>query len=1089
MLRFIFFLSIVFSFQFVEAQKYLEMMDDISVNFYDVCKEAERYFNSIDKNKKGSGFKAFMRWKNNTEYMYYPSGNRINIDPYHTAKASKRFLKKYPELSSSLGERSITFGWQELGPNQVAKVSGHYSAGIGRIEDIYVNPSNENLIYISSRSGGFWKTTDGGNTWSGNSTDFLPATGVNTLTGKPDNPNHILINLRNARNGYSHGVYRSTDGGTTFNESLFNPQTLGFGGFGSYFIIHKVAYHPLKNNVVFVLTSKGVYKSKDNLATWTKVSDNQCKFIAFHPTNASYLYLSGHSNLYVMRSLDEGETFSNSTAIPNNNTSTARLSVTSAKPNLVFISSNDGIWKSTDMGLNFSFISNPNVGSTAFLVNDADESNILTGYVDLYSSNDNGNTFNQKTEWNLKDTNFHPYAEPKLFDNYEESTAYVHADTRVAKSVNGNFYVGTDGFVAKSTDGGNTWVNIMKKGVAVRENYKLGVSQSNNSVTMCGSQDNGTSIINAEGWLEFYGADGMEAIIHPLNPNYMIGSVQYGTRIRTKNGGISHDNVTVPNNDEKGDWQSPILFDPNNPMTIYDFRLGIKRSDNFATDYVHVGDPLFDNKIMHAEIAQNNSQILVISRHSNIEKSVDGGATFVSIKNNLPNGSIQDIAFDPKNDNTFFVVYATYQNDGNKIFKTTDGGNNWTNISYNIDDIPVHSIVIDQTDNQYIYIGTEIGVFTMPLNGTLWSSYSTNLPKVCVEELEINHGANTIKAATWGRGLWENNLKNRQYYPVIKNIYTTNPPIDNLPNNFNKEHVMAEIDYEGVLSGVKVIWSTDIPDFKFEIDMVNNKDNLWVTQTPIPEFDANTKVYFKVIATGANNEVSETYKFMYKVQEYKLCDSKGTDNTTSDYINKVTINDFENSSEKNGYTFYDNLDPITLYMSKTQNLSIQMNYAFPDDEPGAWIDFNGNATIDDNETIDMGVFENNIASAYFDIPDNAITDRPIILRVRSSYFNDPQPCQDDAGEVEDYLVVIENDRLSIKNPTQKSIKFYPNPVNEVLSIETDRNDLTYHIYNLMGAHILSTDSKSINVSHLNKGIYIIKSVSNETHYVGRFIKN
>ena len=1089
MLRFIFFLSIVFSFQFVEAQKYLEMMDDNSINFYEVCEEAERYFNSIDKNKKGSGFKAFMRWKNNTEYMYYPSGNRSNIDPYHTSKAAKRFVQKNPDLATTLGERNFLFGWRELGPHTIANVTGHYSAGIGRIEDIWVNPDNENLIYISSRSGGFWKTTDGGGKWTGNGTDFLPATGVNTFSVKPNNPNHILINLRNARNGYSHGVYRSTDGGTTFSESLFNPQTLGEGGFGSNFKIYKVAYHPLKNDIVFVLSSSGVYKSKDNLATWTKVSNNLCRFIAFHPTNSSYLYLSGHSNLYVMRSLDAGETFSNSSAIQNNNTSTTRLSVTSAKPNLVFISSNDGIWKSTDMGLNFSFISNPNVGSTAFLVNDADESNILTGYVDLYSSNDNGDTFNQKTEWNLKDNNFHPYAEPKLLDNYEESTAYVHADTRVAISVNGNFYVGTDGFVAKSTDGGNTWANIMRKGVGVRENYKLGLSQSDNSVSMSGSQDNGSSILNAEGWLEFFGADGMEAIIHPLNPNWMIASVQYGFRVRTKNGGLTHDFVTVPNNDEDGDWESPILYDPNNPMTVYDFSLGVKRSDNFASSYIHVGDPIFDNAIKHAEIAQNNSQILLVARHSSIEKSIDGGANFVSIKNNLPNASIQDIAFDPKNDNTFFVVYASYQNNGDKVFMTKDGGTTWTNISYNIEDIPVHTIVVDQTDDQHIYIGTEIGVFAMPIEGNTWSSYSTNLPKVCVQELEINHAANTIKAATWGRGLWVNYLKNKQYFPIIKKIFTTHPIIDNLPNNFTKEHVMVEVDYEGVLSGVKVIWNTDIPDFKYEIDMINSKDNLWVTSSPIPEFPENTKVYFKVIASGSNNDVTESYKFMYTVKNYKLCDSKGTDNTTSDYINKVTINDFENSSEKNGYTFYDNLDPVTLYMSKTQSLSIQMNYAFPDDEPGAWIDFNGNATIDDNETIDMGVFENNIASAYFDIPDNAITDRPIILRVRSSYFNDPQPCQDDAGEVEDYLVVIEDDRLSIKNPTQKSIKFYPNPVNNSLNIDTDRNDLTYHIYNVMGAQIISTNSKSINVSHLNKGIYIIKSVSNETHYVGRFIKN
>ena len=123
-------------------------------------------------------------------------------------------LSKNPDLATTLGERNFLFGWRELGPHTITNVTGHYSAGIGRIEDIWVNPDNENLIYISSRSGGFWKTTDGGGEWTGNSTDFLPATGVNTFSVKPDNPNHILINLRNARNGYSHGVYRSTDGGT-----------------------------------------------------------------------------------------------------------------------------------------------------------------------------------------------------------------------------------------------------------------------------------------------------------------------------------------------------------------------------------------------------------------------------------------------------------------------------------------------------------------------------------------------------------------------------------------------------------------------------------------------------------------------------------------------------------------------------------------------------------------------------------------------------------------------------------------------------------------------------------------------------------
>ena len=114
---------------------------------------------------------------------------------------------------------------------------------------------------------------------------------------------------------------------------------------------------------------------------------------------------------------------------------------------------------------------------------------------------------------------------------------------------------------------------------------------------------------------------------------------------------------------------------------------------------------------------------------------------------------------------------------------------------------------------------------------------------------------------------------------------------------------MVEVDYEGVLSGVKVIWNTDIPDFKYEIDMINSKDNFGLPAHRYQSFLKIPKFILKSLRQAQTNDVTESYKFMYTVKKYKLWDSKGTDNTTSDYINKVTINDFENSSEKNGYTF------------------------------------------------------------------------------------------------------------------------------------------------------------------------------------------
>ena len=100
-----------------------------------------------------------------------------------------------------------------------------------------------NRIYLGSRSGGFWKTIDGGNTWV-NTTDFLFAAGVNTIAVSPENPNHVLINVRNSNNGVTHGIYKSTDAGETWSITNFNPDNLSWGGLGTYNSIYKI------NNII-----------------------------------------------------------------------------------------------------------------------------------------------------------------------------------------------------------------------------------------------------------------------------------------------------------------------------------------------------------------------------------------------------------------------------------------------------------------------------------------------------------------------------------------------------------------------------------------------------------------------------------------------------------------------------------------------------------------------------------------------------------------------------------------------------------------------------------------------------------------------
>ena len=158
------------------------------------------------------------------EPKFYPSGDRSNVDPHHSTKEFKKILK-----NSNSNRLGLNNGWLELGPHYIEEVTGHYAVGLGRIESFYVDPNNPEKIFLGSRSGGFWKTLNGGDTWE-NTTDFLFASGVNTIAVSPNDPNRILINVRNSHNGTTHGIYESLDGGDTWEITNFNPDNLNWEG-------------------------------------------------------------------------------------------------------------------------------------------------------------------------------------------------------------------------------------------------------------------------------------------------------------------------------------------------------------------------------------------------------------------------------------------------------------------------------------------------------------------------------------------------------------------------------------------------------------------------------------------------------------------------------------------------------------------------------------------------------------------------------------------------------------------------------------------------------------------------------------------
>lgn len=1063
--RYFTFFILLSLFHFADAQDLKDLMYDPSVNFYEVVNEAEKRF-ATKETKEGSGKKGFERWRNDNEPKYYPSGDRSELDPYFAEHQFELFQNPQTE-----GVTSLSNVWRDLGPYQVGDIRGGYSPGLGRVECFYINPADTNQIYLGSRSGGFWKTTNGGQTWQSSTTDTLVASGVNTMSVSPFDPDSVIINVRNASNGTSHGLYRSIDGGNSWTITPFNPTSLGKGGLGSNFQVYKVKYHPLLHNRVYVGTSTGLYISEDNLQTFTQIFTSAAiTDIAFHPTDTSKVYVydnrsGGTNENKILSSSDGGYTFTASATLASNNRRTLHLSISDACPNCVYAASDSGIYVSTDLGLNFSRRGNPPRTCDGFAVSDQDTTQMIYGMLDIYRSADGGHTFTKATQWNLSQTN-----------TFGGDT-YVHADLREAASFNGTFYAATDGFLVKTFDYGLTW-QILSEGTGIRENYMVGLSQSDNDISLCGSQDNGTSLLNGNGWLEYYGADGMEGIVHPLNPELMIGSFQYGGRIQSDDGGLSIDvTLRTPN----ASWEAPLLFDPNDQMVAYSFGTDIYKSEDFGLTWNLVGSPTFGGSIARAAIAHNNSQIMVVTNNNLLQLSLNGGQSFTYINAGLPSNFITDVAFAPHDDNIIVVTYSTYQNNGDKIYMTTNRGSVWQNITGNLGDMPLRAVVIDHTDDPHIYVGAEIGVFAKPLNSGSWQLFNNDLPNCSVRDLEIMWGSNTLRAATWGRGLWEADLINHQNHPKITKVVLRDAPTPITPRATVDQPVFADISYTGTLSQVYLRWGSSAQTLDSTINMTFISGQ-WESDRPLPGLHEDSIMFFKVYAIGSQSDTTETYTYMYQARKKEYCAAAGSAGTGSDWISEVTLTNITNPSNKSSYSDFTNLY-ANLDYSRTYALEVQLNTSFSLDSVYAWIDYDQNYDFSDAELIRfMPIDANHKASAVFTTPSSVGTDT-LRLRVRNQYGNSgPMPCGNVAGEVEDYSIILKGAPIGLYEIDQERVTphFYPNPSEGKLfaQIPLIMGNVKVELVDVQGAHIqswsLRSGEQALDLPQLASGLYVLQ---------------
>jgi len=746
---------------------WIRMMQDPDARFSATQRAFDQYWAGRPAHK-GNGWKVFKRWEYINEPRVQPDGKLRSPD--YVTNVYRKYLETHDQ-------RSANGNWTQLGPVDYPANATDQPNGMGRVNAMAFHPSNPNIFYAGSPSGGLWRTTDGGSTWTVLFSD-LPTLGVSAILLHPTNENLIYIGTgdRDAGDAPGMGVYKSTDGGTSWivsNTGMGN-KTVGM-----------LLMHPSNPSIILATTSGGIYKSTDGGASWSKKSSNSSHYkdIRFKPGDPATVYATENGKFY--RSTDTGDTWSQVTSGVING-SRLVIGVSPAQPGYVYLLQTSGpfagLLKSTNSGQSFTTQStSPNImdyscngsggSSQAWydlcIAVDPNNANIIyTGGVNIWKSTNGGVNWTINSHW--------------VGADWGESCApSVHADIHSLdwSPVNGKLYNGGDGGVYWTSNGGTTW-NQISSGLAIAQVYKIGQSATVGSLTINGYQDNGTSSNLGSSFTTVIGGDGMEGIIDYSDTNYRYGEIYYGEIFRT-NGGeyipIAGSGINGIN--ESGTWVTPYILHETNSSVMFAGYTNVWRSTNVKTSNP---SSVTWSKISSGatgscsvlEQSPANTDILYVVRSGSIKRSDNVNASSPSwVSCTLPGGTTPaDLEAHPTDANTVYAVAGT------GVYKSTDKGTSWTNITGTLPGIYLNTIVYDKTSNEGLYVGNETGIFYKEAAMSDWIAYNTGLPVVDVRELEIYYDLNIasssrIKAATYGRGLWESDLYNTfSVYPPNQGV-------------------------------------------------------------------------------------------------------------------------------------------------------------------------------------------------------------------------------------------------------------------------------------------------------------------------------
>ncbi len=749
------------------AQNWVEKMQDPNANFYQIKADFEQYWSTHNKDEKGKGYKAFKRWENFVERRVYPSGNLSLLNL--TAVNYKAFLQQQTSQTNGPGKvvgsgnliASTT--WTAMGPfGPLSGSAGSQLLKAGRLGFITIDPNNSNNLWVGAPAGGLWKSTNGGTSWTTN-TDNLAVLGCSDLAIDPTNTlvMYLATGDGDAGDTRSIGVLKTVDGGVTWSATGLTNTV------NNYFLIRRLIINPSNTQIVLAATNSGVYRTANGGTSWTQVSTANCFDLEFKPGDPNTIYAGGTS---LRISTNGGTSFTQVTSGITTAAGRMAIAVTPNDVNYVYVLATNsssgflGLYRSTNSGTTFSVMSTtPNIldGSTTGNTTGGQ------GWYDLCIAasplNKDEIVTGGVNVWKSLDGGVNW----SLFGHWTGSggAPFTHADQHdLEYDASGTLFNTNDGTVYKRT--GTTWTEISGS-MNISQIYKIGLSSVTANKWITGHQDNGTSIWNGSTYSAKLGGDGMDCFYDRTNDNNVFGEYQNGAMQRSTNGGTSWSSATSGMTGTPP-WVTVWKQDPQVSTTLYAGYTDLFKSTNLGVSWTSLTAIPGSGTVREFAIATNSNQVIYVLKSSGIYKTTDGGTTWSNVTGIVPvaSASPEFISIDPNDANNAWVVLSGYSS-GNKVFMTANGGATWTNVSSNLPNIPANCCVYEPGSNDRIYVGMDVGIYYKDNLSTNWTLYNTGLPNAPISDLEISPASPTLLyAATFGRGVWVTNVVSAAYPPV-----------------------------------------------------------------------------------------------------------------------------------------------------------------------------------------------------------------------------------------------------------------------------------------------------------------------------------